>query len=161
MTIKAMPWKSLLFCAGTAMLVGVMVTSSVMSAATATSESYPATPSWWTGSNPSLKYYSRVPGYPAYDAHPRYLGELRGTWGEIGEQYGARAGDLIRLVFEGWFNEVVHIQGSTAAVRDYVHQEEKYYEALAPEALELMQGVARGARVELAKSPYASVLTDY
>lgn len=120
----------------------------------------PQIPASWTGSNPNLKYYSLYPGYPNYDPHPRYLGELSGSWVEIGEQYGQRAGDLIRMVFEGWFNEVVQIQGSTAAVREYVRQEEQYYKALAPEALELMEGIARGAREELDKSPYALLMTN-
>jgi hypothetical protein len=122
---------------------------------------YPPTPAEWTGHNDHLKYYSRIPGYPPFEPHARYLGELSGSWREIGEQYGQRAGDLIRMVFEGWFTEVVHIQGSTQAVREYVRQEEQYYQALAPEALELMDGIARGAKDELAKSPYADVMTDY
>src|SRR5437867_1651639 len=80
---------------------------------------YPPIPSSWTGSNANLKYYSLYPGYPKYDPHPRYLGELSGSWREIGEQYGKRAGDLIRMVFEGWFFEVVQVQGSAEAVRQY------------------------------------------
>ena len=102
----------------------------------------PQAPASWTGSNTNLKYYSLYPGYPNYEPHPRYLGELSGSWREIGEQYGQRAGDFIRMVFEGWFNEVVQVQGSTEAVRQYVRQEEQYYKSLAPEALELMEGIA-------------------
>jgi hypothetical protein len=120
---------------------------------------YPPIPSTWTGSNPSLKYYSRAPGYPNYEPHARYLGELRGSWGEIGEQYGERAGDLIRMVFEGWFSEVVQVQGSTQAVREYVRRQDQYYKALAPEALELMHGIARGAKAELDRSAYADIMT--
>src|SRR5438128_1813892 len=86
--------------------------------------SYPPIPKSWTGSNPNLKYYSLYPGYPAYDPHPRYLGELSGSWREIGEQYGKRAGDLIRMVFEGWFFEVVEVQRSTEALRQYLRQQE-------------------------------------
>jgi hypothetical protein len=94
-----------------------------------------------------------------YEPHARYLGELSGSWGEIGEQYGERAGDLIRMVFEGWFSEVVQVQGSTQAVREYVRRQEEFYEALAPEALELMRGIARGAKAELDKSAYADIMT--
>jgi len=121
----------------------------------------PPIPSSWTGFNANLKYYSLYPGYPSYDPHPRYLGELSGSWREIGEQYGQKAGDLIRMVFEGWFFEVVQIQGSIDAVREYVRQQEQYYKALAPEALELMEGIARGAAAELDKSAYAGILTHY
>ena len=58
---------------------------------------YP-TPSEWTGHNRKLGEYFLAQGYPAYDQHPRYLGELHGSWSQIGKQYGERAGDLIRLV---------------------------------------------------------------
>lgn len=50
------------------------------------SESAPASaraalsqPSEWTGHNTNLAKYYRAPGYPAYDPHPRYLGELQGS----------------------------------------------------------------------------------
>ena len=65
------------------------------------------------------------------------------------------------MVFEGWFNEVVQIQGSSAEVREYVSRQEKFYEALAPEALELMKGVASGASSELEKSAYADIMSHY
>jgi hypothetical protein len=122
---------------------------------------YPPIPSAWTGSNTNLNYYFKYWGYPGYDPHPRYLGTLSGSWREIGEQYGERAGDLIRLVFEGWFQQVVPIQGSTEELLEYVRHEEHYYKALAPEALELMDGIARGAKEELDKSPYAQVMTHF
>ena len=158
--------KSVLLLAGigvpAACLATLLFLASVEpSAAGGDQKPYPLIPSSWTGSNPSLKYYSRYPGYPSYDAHPRYLGELRGSWSEIGEQYGDRAGDLIRLVFEGWFTEVVQVQGSPETVREYLRREEQFYEALAPEALELMEGMARGAARELDKSAYAGVMTNY
>jgi hypothetical protein len=122
---------------------------------------YPPIPSSWTGYNKALGSYFLYWGYPAYDPHPRYLGVLSGSWREIGEQYGERAGDLIRMVFEGYFMEKVQTQGSTEAVREYIHEVEHYYRALIPEALELMQGMAHGAREELKKSALAHVLTDY
>jgi hypothetical protein len=139
------------------------LTPSLMSSTVKPSDvgGYPPIPSNWTGSNPSLKYYSLYPGYPAYDPHPRYLGELSGSWKEIGEQYGKRAGDLIRMVFEGWFFEVVEVQRSTENLRQYLRQQEQYYKLLLPEALELMVGVAMGAKDELDKSAYAGLLSHY
>ena len=122
---------------------------------------YPPRPASWTGSNEMLRHYFVYWGYPRYETHPRYLGVLGGSWREIGVQYGQRAGDLIRLVFEGWFAEKVQVQGSTQAVLDYVHQEEGYYQALVPEALELMHGMAEGAGPELAKSALAATMSDY
>lgn len=124
-------------------------------------EPLPATPRGWTGRNRMIADYYVAPGYPAYATHPRYLGELRGSWPEIGEQYGERAGDLIRYVFEGYYMEAAQIQGSTAAVLDYLHQVEAYDRDLIPEALELMRGIARGAGPELERSPVAPELTSY
>src|SRR5438094_4830952 len=152
--VGTMSRKSLLLLGAAVLVIAVSSLISVRSF-TRGARPYPPIPSTWTGTNANLKYYSVYPGYPSYEPHARYLGALTGSWSEIGVQYGERAGDLIRMVFEGWFTEVVHIQGSTETIREYVHQEEQYYKALAPEALQLMDGIARGARAELAKSAYA------
>ncbi|MCR4425258.1 MAG: hypothetical protein NUW23_03570 [Firmicutes bacterium] len=45
---------------------------------------------------------SRSPHVP----HARYIGDLTGTWKEMGIQYGERAGDLVRLVFEGYYDQI-------------------------------------------------------
>ena len=50
------------------------------------------TPKEWTGYSNRLGKYYLASGYPDYDPHPRYLGELQGSWHEIGKQYGERAG---------------------------------------------------------------------
>ncbi len=121
----------------------------------------PPTPSWWTGYNENLSQYYVAPGYPSYDAHPRYLGVLRGSWYEIGKQYGEKAGDLIRLSYEGWYQEVVAVQGTNQNILDYVHQEDAYYKALVPEALEMMEGIADGAKKHLDASLYADAMTNY
>ena len=64
------------------------------SRAAASSAPGEALPPEWTGHNRKLGEYFRDNGYPAYEPHPRYLGELTGSWYEIGRQYGERAGDL-------------------------------------------------------------------
>lgn len=126
-----------------------------------TKRTYPPIPSAWTGHNSRLAQYYVAPGYPAYEAHPRYLGELSGSWHEIGRQYGERAGDLIRITFDGWYKDVLEVQGNNQAIIDYVHQEEAYYAALVPEALELIQGIADGAKEDLDSSTYAKTMTNY
>ncbi len=118
-------------------------------------------PHEWTGHNSRLAQYHRAEGYPAYDPHPRYLGELRGSWRQIGRQYGERAGDLIRLVYEGWYRELLPIQGSPDVIAAYLRRQEAYYDALVPEALELMHGIADGAAAELAASAFARELGDF
>ncbi len=122
---------------------------------------YPPTPSWWTGYNKNLGQYYLKTGYPAYPAHPRYLGELSGSWYQIGYQYGDKAGDLIRLVYEGWYDEIIAVQGTNQNILDYIHQEDTYYKALVPEALEMMKGIAKGAEEDLNNSIYADKMTNY
>lgn len=121
----------------------------------------PPTPAAWTGHNRNLERYYRAAGYPAFEAHPRFLGELAGSWHEMGRQYGERAGDLIRMVYEGWYRELVRVQGSAAVMADYLRQQNGYYEALVPEALEMMHGIADGAASELAASAFPKELTHF
>ena len=130
-------------------------------ASTSAKHAYPPIPSQWTGHNARLGQYYVVQGYPAYEAHPRYLGELNGSWRDIGKQYGERAGDLIKITFEGWYREILEVQGSNQAIVDYVHQQASYYSALLPEALELMQGIAEGAKEDLDSSTYAKTMANY
>lgn len=118
-------------------------------------------PREWTGSSKLLAEYYRAPGYPAYDAHPRYLGELQGSWYEIGKQYGERAGDLIRMVYEGWYRELLPLQGTPEAIAAYLREQNSYYELLVPEALEMMRGIADGARTELAASAFPRELSHF
>ena len=127
----------------------------------AAAPAYPPPPREWTGHNRNLGRYYRAAGYPAFDAHPRYLGELRGTWTQIGRLYGERAADLIRMVYEGWYRELLPIQGSPAVMADYLRQQNAYYEMLVPEALELMHGIADGAASELAASAFARQLSHF
>lgn len=119
-------------------------------------------PTWkWTGYNSMIQDYYFDPGYPAYDQHPRWLGELSGSWFEIGEQYGERAGDFIRNVYEGWYRQHIGKYPNTQAMVNYLHQIEAYYEDLIPEALQMMKGMAVGAKKELDKSMYADLMTHY
>ena len=127
-------------------------------AAAGSARSYPPD---WTGRNINLHQYRIVPGYPPYEPHPRYLGELAGTWHQIGEQYGERAADLIRWVYEGWYRELLPVQGSPAVMAAYLRQQEAYYDLLVPEALELMHGIAEGAAAELVRSAFARELSHF
>lgn len=120
----------------------------------------PPEPAQWQGKSDALPRYYRPAGYPAYAPHPRYLGVLKGTWEQIGRQYGERAGDLIRLVYEGWYRELLPVQGSVAVMSAYLNAQRAYYEMLVPEALELMQGIADGAAADLRSSEFAAALSD-
>ena len=53
------------------------------------------------------------------------------------------------------------MQGDNKAIIDYVYQEESYYRMLIPEALEMMKGIADGAKEDLDSSTYAKTMTNY
>ncbi len=135
--------------------------SVALPAKSATDAAKYSTPSEWTGHNRKLGEYSLAQGYPAYEPHPRYLGELDGSWYQIGRQYGERAGDLIRMVYEGWYRELLPVQGSSEVITTYLTQQERYYEFLVPEALEMMHGIADGAATELSASAFPRELNHF
>ncbi|MGH9475397.1 MAG: hypothetical protein ACRD1C_03585 [Terriglobales bacterium] len=147
-------WMKSLAAAGAALALGPRALDAANRAA-------PAKAAAWTGHNRALDRYYRAPGYPQFDQHPRFLGELAGSWQVMGRQYGERAGDLIRMVYEGWYRELIQVQGSAAVMARYLRQQNTYYEALVPEALEMMHGIAEGAATELAASSLAQELTHF
>ncbi len=132
-----------------------------VSASVAPSAGKRSTPPEWTGHNRNLGEYYLAQGYPAWEPHPRYLGELRGSWYQIGRQYGERAGDLIRMVYEGWYRELLPIQGSSEVMAAYLNEQERYYKLLVPEALEMIHGISDGAAVELAASAFPHELGHF
>lgn len=154
-------WLKLAASAGAMALSADALQSLALSATPPTAAAkYPAPPEW-TGHNRKLSEYFLAPGYPAYEPHPRYLGELHGSWSQIGRQYGERAGDLIRLVYEGWYRELLPVQGSSAVMTAYLVQQERYYEFLVPEALEMMHGIADGSATELSASAFPGELSHF
>jgi hypothetical protein len=120
----------------------------------------PPLPTDWTGRNTQLHRYDLAEGYPAYDPHPRYLGEISGSWYNMGRQYGERAADLIRMVYEGWYRELIAIQGTPENMLGYLHEQQTYYEALLPEGLEFMHGIAEGSGTELDASAFAHIMNN-
>lgn len=111
-------------------------------------------PSWWTGYNEDLPKYEVKPGFPHYDGHARYIGELSGTWEEMGIQYGERAGDLMRFVFDGYFEEQLDSVGDADLALENGRKFAQFLEMYCPEAVQFMRGMAKGADEELKKSFY-------
>lgn len=110
--------------------------------------------------NPCAQYYQVSDGHPPYAPQARFLGELRGSWYEIGHRIGAQAGDLVRWVSDVWWKEHTEKFGF-----DETMQAMSLYEAqiaaLSPDLIKFMQGVADGAAEELDKSPYAKDSSHY
>ena len=120
-------------------------------------------PPWWTGQNAALKDYYVQPGYPPYEQHARYIGDLKGTWKEMGVQYGERAGDLVRLVFEGYYDQIFATMKDSAKIVRDSRLFAEYLKKLVPEAYDFIAGISEGASAELAKSTkyYASIGNDF
>lgn len=160
-TLTRREWIKLAASAGAMALSADAVTAVPAAAAAPRPATTLRTPPAWTGRNRKLDDYYLAPNYPAYAPHPRYLGELRGSWRQMGRQYGERAGDLIRMVYEGWYRELLPVQGSPEIIAAYLRQQEAYYELLVPEALEMMHGIADGAATELSSSAFPRVLSHF
>ena len=111
-------------------------------------------PSWWIGYNEDLPKYEVKPGFPHYDDHARYIGELSGTWEEMGIQYGERAGDLMRIVYDGYYEEEYATVGDADLILTNARKFVAFLEMYCPEAVQFMQGMAKGAAPELEKSFY-------
>ena len=154
-------WLKLAASAAAMALSADPIESVALSAIPSTAAARYPTPPEWTGHNRRLGEYFLAQGYPAYEPHPRYLGELHGSWSQMGRQYGERAGDLIRFVYEGWYRELLPVQGSNEIIRAYLVQQERYYEFLVPEALEMMHGIADGAASELSASAFPQELSHF
>ena len=154
-------WLKLAASAGIMALTADPVESLALSGTPAAPAATYPTPPEWTGRNRKLAEYFLAQGYPAYELHPRYLGELHGSWSQIGRQYGERAGDLIRMVYEGWYRELLPVQGSVETMTAYLIEQERYYQLLVPEALEMMHGIADGAATELSASAFPRELSHF
>ena len=124
-------------------------------AAVASAQGAPEQPAWWTGHNGVLDKYYVQPGYPPYPEHARYIGDLTGTWFEMGVQYGERAGDYVRLVFEGYYDQIFRVVGDSEKMLSDGRLFGEYLAKLVPEAVEFLRGIAHGSEPELAKSVYA------
>jgi hypothetical protein len=110
--------------------------------------------------NPCAQYYHVSEGHPPYETRSRFLGELSGSWYEIGHQVGAKAGDLVRWVSDVWWKEHTEkfgFQDTMQAISLYEDQTA----ALDSDLIKFMHGVADGAAEELDKSPYAQASSHY
>ena len=110
--------------------------------------------------NPCARYYQTSPGHPPYAPRSRFLGELTGSWYEIGNQVGEKAGDLVRWVSDVWWKEHTEKFGFDDTMRA-MSLYEAQIAAFDSNLIKLMQGIADGAAEELEKSPYAKASSHY
>ena len=125
-------------------------------------------------------------GYPKCPDHPIWLGVFKGSWYDIGKQYGESEGirKYITPVFDYWFGLTLKgftfslkglplEQGGFEGVRpvqkglslneliNILHTMEEQASLYEPNFVEAMKGEADGAAEALARSKYANELNDY
>ena len=109
--------------------------------------------------NPCTWRYQSSPGQP-YEPRSRLLGEIEGSWYEMGQRVGAQAGDLVRRVSDVWWKEHIEKFGFNDTMRAMALYEAQIA-ALSADLIRFMQGIADGAAEELDKSPYAQASSHY
>ena len=101
-------------------------------------------------------------GYPKVSKKPIWLGTLKGSWYEIGKQYGEKVGSLARFVFDApqCYPAILRRQGRKSLIED-LYRYEKRIKEWNPEHVDLVRGIGDGAAAELKNSKYADHLTNY
>jgi len=113
--------------------------------------------------NEAANNYVVFPGFPPIENRVRFIGPLKGSWYEMGLQYGAQAGDLIRWVFDGWWinvKEIVGTFGRLHVIEDLQRYEESVF-YFKPPLIDFLKGIANGASDQLCLSPYTDQCTHY
>ena len=102
------------------------------------------------------------PGYPKVPRRPPFLGVLKGSWYEIGRQYGEKSGYLMRYVFDSpsFYSRALKKYGFKTLIED-LYRYEKRISEWNPEYIDLMKGIAAGASSYLDQSKYAAQLSHY
>ncbi len=88
------------------------------------------------------------------------LGELTGSWFDIGREVGSKAGDLVRWVSDVWWDQHMNNygKGETLQALDLYGDQ---VAALDAGLIRFVEGVAEGAASELEKSPFANDSSHY
>ena len=99
-------------------------------------------------------------GFPPFESTTRYIGNLRGSWYEMGVQYGNRASDLINNVVDYMLYVSLDAYGEDH-LREDLARHFKAIEDYSPQMVQFMSGIADGASKEFSKySRYPGVLSD-
>lgn len=113
------------------------------------------------GYNPRAKYYEVPEGFPAVDSRVRFIGNLRGTWREMGTQYGERAGDLVNNVYAYAVDYFASKGFKPPTLKAYLDKYGRQAEAYSPQMVEFMRGISEGVAWDRPKSDAAKSLAPY
>lgn len=112
------------------------------------------------GACSAIDKYARTPGLPEYYPAGKDLGVLKGSWYEMGLQYGQRSGSEIVDFFDYRFGLHVEKYGIPHLLEDIAR-----YEAQAklffPEGLDFARGIGDGAEKHLSGSKYHADISNY
>jgi len=112
------------------------------------------------GHGTRVRYYVVPDGYPQFEDRTRFIGNLRGTWHEMGVQYGQRAGDLIRYASDFLWEKNSKKFGPKHLKED-IDRYAKAIDEYSSKMTIFLKGIAEGASEELAKSPYKGKLSNF
>ncbi len=104
--------------------------------------------------------YHRLPDTPEYPRHMPVL-TLSGTWYEMGKQYGQGAAGYIGAVFDGFYEKWAAKPFGNAYLKECLKKYDIQIQALSPEMVDFMKGIAEGAKGSFAVSKFKRHLTDY
>jgi len=102
------------------------------------------------------QFYLNNPGWPPYQKRVQYIGVLKGSWYQMGVQYGERGGWRIRWGFDARWQKLLEKFNNNATT--ILAGLQKYYDHAAlfsPQLIDFMKGEADGASKELDKCIYA------
>ena len=108
----------------------------------------------------AIDKYVRTPGLPKYYPAGKDLGVLKGSWYEMGFQYGQRSGSEIVDFFDYRFSLHVEKYGIPHLLEDISRYEEQA-KMFFSEGLDFARGIGDGATKHLSRSKYHSDISNY
>jgi hypothetical protein len=106
------------------------------------------------GRNVEAYRYIHTKGFPPPPDRTQFIGTLKGSWYEMGKQYGERSGDSTRIVSDLWWREECDYFGKAETLKA-MKLYEMQIKAFNPGIVDFMHGIAEGAAGWLGKSVYA------
>jgi hypothetical protein len=98
--------------------------------------------------------YVHSKGYPLFPDRANFVGTLKGSWHDMGKQFGVRSGDAVRCVTDIWWRKQCKLWGKDETLYALALYE-KQIQALDPGLIDFMKGIADGASPWLNESPFS------
>jgi hypothetical protein len=99
-------------------------------------------------------------GFPRCNSRTYWLGELKGSWHDIGKMYGEASAFHTRFIFDYWW-EISRHDNKIGDMLNELHKVEELVSTFNPKLVDLLKGQTEGASKELDKSRYAEDCSHY